>query len=436
MPDTLVVLVSGRGALATLAGVPSVERHVKAGKALGLEVVVVYPPERRALGAEIRGIVEPGARCVPADQYAEELSRPAEEAERGPLVIAAEWYLSLAAIASVRDAAGSRAFGRVCERGCISVPVARVTRDEAASVALHLATTSAAATLAVLLDESAACVHLDAHSEQRLSDNVSTAHAEEKLVAHLFGPQKILPVLRLRPTIAPILARRLTAFDPAAISACKLAIGLAAAWIIEGGSYAEGLFGALLYFFARLVGAAGSVLARASLADDQIREKLELAGDTVLHVALLWSLAGGPARGHGAVALAAIATAGVLLSTGIAYVFVIREAWEARRLEASRGAFAAGDPAPGDAAELRPVGTFVDRSDLAPHAAFTTTGDEFVSRFVQRDGIAYGMLFAAAVGRLDLLLWAAAVASHLFYLLWLVARPRREDPTMAMGRPA
>jgi hypothetical protein len=55
---------------------------------------------------------------------------------------------------------------------------------------------------------------------------------------------------------------------------------------------------------------------------------------------------------------------------------------------------------------------------------------------VQRDGIAYALLFAAVAGRLDLLLWAAALASHLFYVLWLITRPRREDGTMAIGRPA
>lgn len=420
MPETLVVLVSSRGALATLAGVPSVERHVQAGRTLGLDVVVVYPPERRALGAEIRGLVDDDATCIPADQFAEQFplqngqaGEPGESAARGALVVAAEWYLSLTAILAVRDEAAPRVFGRVCERGCVSVPVARVTRDEAAHVARQLGTTSAAATLATLLDAGTATIDLDSRSEQRLSDNVSTAHAEEKLIAHLFGPQRMLPVLRLRPTLAPLLARRFndTALGPAGISAIKLAVGLAAAWIIEGGSYAEGLAGALLYFAARLIGASGIVLARASLADSDIREKLDVAGDTVLHVALLWSLAGGPARGSGGVVLAAIATAGVLVSTGVAYVFVLRGTWDARRRETSR-------------------------SGAARVPASSAAGDEFVSRFVQRDGIAYALLFAAAAGSLDLFLWAAALASHLFYVLWLLTRSRREDGTMALGRPA
>lgn len=406
MTATLVVFVSSRGALATLAGVPSVERQVEAGRTLGLDVVVVFPPERRALGAEIRGLVNPEAACIPADQLASHFESRGESGS--VLVVAAEWYLSLSVIAAVRAADGERAFGRVCERGCISVPVARIAAWEAVAVAAQLRTTSAAAALGALPGASTSSIDLDPRGEQRLSDNVSIAHAEDKLVENLFGPPGLLPLLRLRPTLAPVLARRFndTALGPAAISTLKLGIGLVAAWILGGGSYADGLAGAGLYFLARLIGASGIVLARASLADGDIREKLDLAGDTVLHLALLWSLAGGPARDDGGLLLAAIATVGLLVSTGIAYTFVLRQAWDARQR----------------------MGTSAVQAGSA--------GDEFVSRFVQRDGVAYALLFAATTGTLDLFLWAAALASHLFWILWLLLRPRREGGTMALGRSA
>ncbi len=408
----LVVFVSSRGALATLAGVPSVERHVQAGRTLGLEVAVVYPPERRALGAEIRGLVEDDVACIPADQLSAHLS--SRTGTDGILALAAEWYLSMTAILAVREAASPRVFGRTCERGCVSVPIARITVEDALVVAAQLGTMSAAATLATMLGAATPSVDLDSRGEQRLSDNVSTAHAEEKLVENLFGSQRLLPVLRLRPTLAPLLARRFndSELGPAGISAIKLVVGLAAAWILGGTGYAAGLAGAALYFLARLIGASGVVLARASLSDNDVRQRLDLAGDTVLHLALLWALAGGAARESGGVMLAAIATVGVLVSTGIAYVFVVRESREARR----RG---------------------LDASVAAQGRVVTAAvGNEFVSRFVQRDGIAYALLFAAVAGRLDLLLWAAALASHLFYVLWLITRPRREGGTMAIGRPA
>jgi hypothetical protein len=123
MPESLVVLVSGRGALATLAGVPSVVRHVLAGRRLGMDVTVVYPPERKALGAEIRGLVEGDATCLSADGFA---AKPSSSSD-SVIVVAAEWYLSLAALASLREQPESRVLGRVCERGTLSVPIARVS---------------------------------------------------------------------------------------------------------------------------------------------------------------------------------------------------------------------------------------------------------------------------------------------------------------------
>jgi hypothetical protein len=433
MAEMLVVLVSGRGALTTLAGVPSVQRHAQAGRLVGLEVVVVYAPERRALGAEIRGLLDPTVPCIPADEFAA-LEGSASDAV---IAVAAEWYLSLGAFLAVRDAPRLHAFGRVAERGCISVPLARVTRAEAVRVARQLGGGSAAASLASFVTSDAWIVDLDSHSEQRLSDNVSTAHAEEKLIENLFGPQRVLPVLRLRPTLAPPLAELFgeTALGPAGISAIKLAVGLVAAWVLEHGSYTAGVAGALLYFVARLIGASGVVLARASFSDGDVRERLDLAGDTVLHIALLWSLAGGAARGPAGVVLACIATVGVLASTGIAYVFVIKDSWDARRRSAD---YRAADDAAGEAA------VSAEQDDLAPlrapRAARTShapaAGDEFISRFVQRDGIAYALLFAAFTANLDLLLLASAVASHLFYILWLLARPRDMDTTIAMRRAA
>lgn len=421
MAETLVVLVSGRGALANLAGVPSVERHVRAGRRLGLEVVVVYPPERRALGTEVRGLVEADAACIPSDEFAK--AKPAAGAP--VLVVAAEWYLSLAALAAVRDSQEARLFGRVCERGCTSVPVARIGRDDAVAIAKQLGSASAATALAALVGPGAVTLDLDSRSEQRLSDNVSAGHAEAKLVETLFGPPRFLRVLRLRPVLAPWLARRLrdSALGPVGISAVKLALGLVAAWILEGGSYSAGVAGALLYFAARVLGASGIVLARASASEDDIREKLDLAGDTVLHVALLWSLAGGAARGPGSALLAAVATAGVLISTAVAYVFVVRRTWDARRPSAA-------------VASLSPATAGADGGIDVPVPSGGVAGDEFVSRFVQRDGIAYALLFAAFAARLDLLLWAAAIASHLFYVLWLLARPRRTGGAMPLGSAA
>jgi hypothetical protein len=405
MSGTMVVLVSGRGALAALAGVPSVQRHVRTARTLGLEPLLVFPPERHALGAEIRSLLGDDVACMAADDFA-------RTPPQGPvLAVAAEWYLSLAALTAVKSHEGARAFGVLRERGFASVPVARIPIEQLVAVAGQLGERSASHALAALAQsarDTTEQVELDARSEQRLSDNVSTAHAEGKLVEQVFGARHLPPAFRLRPVLVPRLARLLhaTDLDPAALSTAKLGLGLAAAWWIGAGGYAEGLAGALLYFAARLIGASGAVLARAGVAGDEARERLDFAGDTVLHFALLWGVAAGVGGGGSAVALAVVATLGILLSTGIAYVFVLKDSWSARR-------------------------------GVGPAPLSFPPGHDFVARFVRRDGIAYALLFAAVTGRLDLLLWAAAVSSHLFYILWLVGRPRRDaGPTMALGRPA
>ncbi len=383
--ETLVIMVSGRGALARLAGVPSVLRHLATARQLGMASVAVFPASMRALGAEVSGLIGVATRCLSSDQFQREGND-----DDLVTVVSAEWYLAPSPLRGRRE---RRIITKVCDRGVVSAPLARVTLGEAKRVARNLEIEPAAAGLARLIDTDVAVVDLAPRYAQRLSDNVSTRHAENKLVDTLFGPNRGLSLVRVKRRLAPMLARALahTALGPLGIAVIKLVIGLCAAWVIGSPGYRAGVAGAVLYFASRIIGAAGAVLARVGLRDNEIREKLDLAGDTVVHVAVLWSLAGGPARGQAAIALAAIATIGVLASTAVAYVFVLQELWATRGRDDRDG----------------------------------PTSDEFVARFTQRDGIAYAVVFAALIGRLDLFLLAAALASHLFYLLWLIARQRR-----------
>lgn len=396
--DTLIVMVSGRGALARLAGVPSVLRHLATAHHLGMEGIVVFPAAMRALGAEVSGLVGSAARCLSSDEF----QRLENGDDEMVTAVSAEWYLSPAPLRGRRE---RRVIARVCQRGVISAPMARISLAEAKAVAKNLGVYSAASALARLIDSDIVVVDLPLRHAQRLSDNISTRHAENKLADTLFGPNRGLSLVRVKRRLAPMVARTLarTPLRPVGIAVVKLATGLCAAWVIGNPGYSAGVAGAVAFFSARIIGAAGAVMARAGLRDNGIREKLDLAGDTVVHVAVLWSLAGGPARARGSIALAVVATAGVLASTAVAYVFVLQELWTTRGRDDREG----------------------------------PTGDEFVARFTQRDGIAYALVFAAVIGRLDLFLLAAALASHLFYLLWLIARQRRRGGgTLQLRRAA
>ncbi|HYC53839.1 MAG TPA: hypothetical protein VEL28_02760 [Candidatus Binatia bacterium] len=403
MAEPFVVLVSGRGALTRLAGVPSVVRHVAAAHRLGMSPVVVVPASLAALRAEIAGLLGERADTTSSTAFAEAGAGASDEAHLA-LVVSADWYLSLAALLQVRARRERRVLARVCERGAVSVPLARIPVAEARDVARRLSHVAASTALAELLARDGATLDLDPRDEQRLSDNVSTAHAESKLVETLFGNRRGLSLVPVKRRVAGAIARTLTPtpLRPARLVAIKLMVGLTAAWIIGGAGYEAGIAGAALFLLARLLGASAAVMARAGFCDSGIREKLELAGDTVVHIALLWSVAGGPAGGGGSLVLAAVATVGLMISTALAYVFVLHDLWAARERAGS----------------------------------YEPSSDEFVSRFTQRDGIAYALLFAALIGRLDLLLWGAAAASHLFYLLWLLARQRAAARAVLRDKPA
>ena len=381
MSGMLVVLVHGRGALAKLAGVPSVERHVHAGESLGRKVVVVFPDELVALGVELQGICGQAADCLPASRFAAMAEGRSDDA----IAVSAEWYLSAAAMAAAESAqAGpgqhaARFFGRAIERGSVAIPVARVASGELAALAGRLHQLPAASLLASLDRSGAVTLDLDPADEQRLSDNVSTAHAEGKLMRNLFGGRAGTSPAGMRSALAPRLARAFhdTRLGPVGISATKLMAGLGAALLLQSSGWAGSLAAAVLLLGARLVGAAGAVLAQASFVTHRDRDRLEAAGDGILFLAVAWAIAG-PAHAveHG-VALAVAATLGAAATACL-----------------PRGA------SPDDAA----------------------------SRAVHREGFAWAMLLAALVDRLDLLLWAAALASHLEWMFALAFLRDRNHP--------
>ena len=49
----MVILVTGRTAVARVGGISAIRRHVETAKRLGLDPLVLYPARMTALGAEI-----------------------------------------------------------------------------------------------------------------------------------------------------------------------------------------------------------------------------------------------------------------------------------------------------------------------------------------------------------------------------------------------
>ncbi len=379
--DPVVLLVTGRTAVSRIGGMTAIARHAASVGRLGLEPLVLYPHEMKALGAEIAGQVDEATACIAADGFG---------AEAGPddslvLVIAGDWYISPHAIIEFSSGTRGRAAARFNDRGRTVAPMARITVGELRKIIPDLATNPSGELILKAAGSGAPGFELAVSQRHRLSDNVAVERAEKKLFGGLAGSTGPWPLKAAQARISFPLVRRLSAagVPPLLVGAGKLVLGLLAAWMISALSYGSSVLGALLYLFARLLDGVPGELARTAVGDSSSPEKLELGGDTAVQVAIVFALAGTTSLGP---ALAWVAAAGLVVSAYVAWARMLAPLWSARRA--------------GRLYDTAPAG--------------------FAPRLASRDGAAYALLVTAVIGRTDLFLWAAALASHLHYLLWLL----------------
>lgn len=378
----LVVLVTGRTAVARIGGIAAVARHVATAKRLGLDPVVIFPARMRALGAEIAGELDEDTPCVPSDAFLE--SSPDDESL--VLVIASDWYVAPQAIVMFNDATTGPAVARFEERGRLVAPVARMRMAELRAVVPRLEQGPTAELILSAVGSSAQAISLLVSERHRLSDNVAVAHGEDKLFASLGEGDEPWHVALLHELVAIPLTRVLarTRTTPAELAGVKVALGLGGAWIIATSGYWGGVVGATCALFSRIVDAIAADLARAAVRDSAQNDPYDLAGDVLVQLAIVWAV-GERLGSTGAIVLTVLASAGILASATVSYLRVFRRVWAAQK----RG----------------------ERHDVPR--------DNYGSRFARRNGPAYGLFVAAIIGRFDLFLWAAAIVSHAFYLGWL-----------------
>lgn len=385
--DPVVLLVTGRTAVARIGGMTAIARHVATASRLGLEPVVLYPQEMKALGAEIGGQVGERTTCIASDAF---------NSEAGPdhslvLVIAADWYIAPRAIIEFGSDTEGCAAARFKDRGRAVAPMARMTVAALRAIIPELATNPSGELILKAAGGAAVGFELPVSERHRLSDNVAVERAENKLLAGLGPRSEPWPLRAVQAGLSLPLARQLARAGtaPMAVALAKVALGLAAAWALVPASYTSMLAGAILYFTSRLLDGTASELARAGARDSSRAEQLELLGDSAVMVAIVFSLAATTALGP---LLASVAAAGVAVSAYLSWSRMLAPLWAARRA--------------GRLAHMAP--------------------GRFAAGLASRDGAAYALLVTALLGRTDLFLWAAAPAWHLYYLLWLL--PARREP--------
>jgi hypothetical protein len=383
----VVVLVTGRTALARIGGIPSVARHVATAKRLGLDPLVLYPARMRALGAEIAGELDDETPCIASDAFDQQVGDP----QTLVLVIAGDWYVSPQAIVTFNDETVGPAVARFEERGRTVAPVARIRVADLEKIVPQLDGAPTAELILAAVDPAAEVLPLLVSERHRLSDNVAVEHGEDKLFSSLGDGDEPWHVALLHDLLAipaaRVLARTRTA--PTEVAFAKAILGLGAAWILTAGGYWSGVAGALLAFASRVLDAVAADLARAAVRDSAQNDPFDLAGDVAVQLAIVCAVAVRIGTSTAAV-LAIIACIGILLAAFVSYRKVFRRVWAA---QARR-----------------------ERHDVPK--------DNYGSRFARRNGPVYALVATALVGRLDLFLWGAAVGSHLFYIGWLRSEER------------
>jgi phosphatidylglycerophosphate synthase len=381
-PRPVVILVTGRTAVARVGGISAIRRHVATAARLGLTPIVVYPPRLTALGAEIDADLDGRAVCVSADAAGARLARDEVEA----LVIAADWFVSPAALYAFGRQTQGAAVARFMDRGRVVAPVARIPVSRLRPLFSTLSDAPVSELINDAVPENAQVVEMDPGERHRLSDSAAIERCERKLFglgSHRAEPWGVQMFERhLAIPIASYLA--CTPVTPFQVSAVKIFLGLVTAYVVARPSYTSGVAAATLYLVSRVLDAVAGDLARAAVKPKARGDKFDVIGDLVAHLCIIWAVAARAAWATNQIVAALVTTLGLLASGVMTYRRVLKPVWAA------------------DALGIR----------------HRVRRDNFATRFSRGNGPAYAFLVSALVGRLDLFLWGTAVASHLFYLLW------------------
>lgn len=389
--NPVVIIVTGRTALARVGGLTAVGRNVTTARRLGLDPIVLYPPSMPALGAEIAGEVDSTVACMPADAFTDQAGLDDEQV----LVIAGDWFIAPPAIMDFSERTRGDAVARFDDRGQVVAPLARMSVKQVRSFLGGLAKHPTGSLIAEASREDAETFPLSVRVRHRLSDSVAIQRCEDKLFAMLGTRHEPAHVRLLEKHVAIPIARRLarTQVRPVHAAMLQLALTYLAARVFAAGGYTAGVVGALVFAGSRIAESVAADLGRAAVRDGvQDRAPIVLL-DVLGQIAILWSIAlATDLIDYGAL-LAAIATVGLAASTWMTVHRILRPVWKARATQS--------------------------RHHVPP--------DNFAARFLRRNGAAWGLLLAAVVGRLDLFLWAAALGSHLFYVMWLRVDARERE---------
>lgn len=157
---------------------------------------------------------------------------------------------------------------------------------------------------------------------RRVSTSAAAREAEALLYANLGSPVDTRVDRALHRRLSRPLTRLAVAagLSPNTLTAASLLVGLAAAWCFWRGTPGSALAGFVLYAASVVLDHADGEVARLTLAESTLGERLDLVADTVVHALIVLALGFGAERlaGGGAAVLGAVAAVGVVASAVLA----------------------------------------------------------------------------------------------------------------------
>ena len=399
-----LVLARSSSCLVQVAGLPLVLRSVLAALRAGVDRVVVLGPADEAVHAAVRdGLRRRHAGAMVA-------ARVSLASDSFVMIIAPQMLVTPAGLRAVVrrwpdvDDPIAPILGTVHGEPCVAVCRAR----DLAAAALDVDT--AELVFGRFARDDAPAIGLEDQACQRVRDVHDVAAAESALCERMRAESAASDGVLARVVdrrVSCFLSRlivRWTALTPNAITGIGTAIGLAGALALARGGYALGLVGTILFLAAAIVDGCDGEVARLTFRESAFGQKLDVATDNLVHLAIFVGLAVGVrhrvAEGRAA-ALAVLLLGGFALNGALSYYYlVVRTEWR--------------------------------QAGVLPAGARRILGG--LEGLMNRD-FAYLLVVLAVVGRLDWFLWGAAIGSYAFAAAFVLVHrsATRKGSTALLG---
>lgn len=385
-PHIRVVIAARPQSLVRIAGLPLVVRTATTARRAGFDDVVVVTDDSAAVERALAGHLHATGGVEVSDRLA--------SMDGGALmVVAGDILVSAEALVGAAAAAGASTAVLVTYDGAPVVACGPAASLGAGSTSHALRSEDCGRILSFPPGDGSMVVAALDGATRRIAGARDVADAERALCAQLRSQSAATDgfLARLDRRVSCRISRWIashTRLRPNHITLIGTAIGLCAALAFAQGTYVEGVAASLLFVLAAIIDGCDGEVARLTFRESKFGERLDVATDNVVHLAIFIGLVVGLRRsdpGGPHAILGVILLSGFALDGALSYYFlVVHKQWRSSAAEGLRQRVLKG-----------------------------------LEALMNRD-FAYVLLVLAVAGRLHWFLWGAAIGSYVFAALFVM----------------